>query len=105
LYQCVQPAFGHHPLGGEVDDDGRLHLIDQSGQLAQLGVEINGLKSEIVSRGHGLPGSRIRPSVGQEHCIRLGRPAHPPDLMASLQSLCNEMGATEAVAADNQDFL
>ena len=45
----IEPAFGHHALGREVDHQLGLHPINQLQQRVQLAVEVNSLKVKILS--------------------------------------------------------
>ena len=49
----IEPAFGHHPLRGEVNHKLGLHPIDQVQQRVEMTVEIDDLKAEIFRSGQG----------------------------------------------------
>ena len=66
----VEPAFGHHALGGEIHHQLRLNAIDQFQQIIQLAVEINRLKLEVLRCGEGWALPVEGPAVRKEHGVR-----------------------------------
>ena len=66
----IQPALGHHPLGGEVHHVAGLHPINQLQKLSQLAVEIDGVEVEVLRGGEWLARCWLWPAVGKKNGIR-----------------------------------
>lgn len=99
----IQPAFGHHALGGEVDDVGRTLGVNQGEQLVELTIEVDGPVDEVVVVCQSLAPIVPGPAIRQEDVFGFFGSADTQNPMPGMKSSGYEMRARETVAADDEE--